>query len=163
MVFRTFSKAWSLAGQRLGYVLADPSLVTELIKIKLPYNLDHASAVAAEEALRAQPAVARRVRAILGRRPQWAAMLERHGFEVFPSETNFLLIRHPRAAVIQETLESRGIRFRNVSGYPGLADCLRVSVGSGHDLRAVDGALGEIFERTIDHSDDTRRAEGARS
>lgn len=146
MIFRTFSKAWSLAGQRLGYVLGDPSLITELIKIKLPYNLDHASAVAAEEALMAEDAVARRIRAILGRRPQWTAMLEGHGFAVFPSEANFLLIRHPRAAAIQSALEERGIRMRDVSGYPGLDGCLRVSVGSGRDLRAVDRALGAILE-----------------
>lgn len=145
MIFRTFSKAWSLAGQRLGYVLADPSLVTELIKIKLPYNLDHASAVAALEALAARAAIERRVRAILGRRPQWEAMLEGHGFEVFPSEANFLLLRHPRAAAIQSALEARGIRLRDVSGYPGLENCLRVSVGSGRDLRAVDRALASIL------------------
>lgn len=143
-IFRTFSKAWSLAGQRVGYVLADPSLVTELIKIKLPYNLDLASVVAAREALAARPAVDRRVRALLGRRPQWARVFADHGFEVFDSQANFLLVRHPRAAVIKQALDARGIRLRDVSGYPGLADCLRVSVGSGRDLRAVAAALSRI-------------------
>lgn len=144
-IFRTFSKAWSLAGQRLGYLLADPSLVSELIKIKLPYNLDHASAIAAEEALAAEAAVGRRLRAILGRRQQWRSMLEGHGFEVFASEANFLLVRHPRAAAVQAALAARSIRVRDVSSYPGLTNCLRVSVGSGRDLRATRAALGEIL------------------
>jgi len=141
VLLRTFSKAWSLAGQRIGYLLADPDLVTELIKIKLPYNLDHASVAAALEALDARAALERRQRVILGRRPQWAAMLAGHGFEVFASEANFLLVRHAQSARLAQALAARGIRLREVSAYPGLAGCLRVSVGSGRDLRALDQAL----------------------
>ncbi|RMH20869.1 MAG: histidinol-phosphate aminotransferase family protein [Acidobacteria bacterium] len=146
ILLRTFSKAWSLAGQRLGYLLADPGLVDELIKVKLPYNVGHASAIAGEEALAAGAAVDRRIRVILGRRPQWKRMLEGLGFEVFPSEANFLLVRHPQAARIQRALEARGVRARDVSGYPGLDLCLRLSVGSGRDLRATERALRAILE-----------------
>ena len=145
ILFRTFSKAWSLAGMRLGYLLADPRLVTELIKVKLPYNLGHASVIAGQVALEAEEEARRRVRLIVARRPQWAAMLKEAGFEVFPSEANFLLVRASppeRAREIQRTLEERSIRVRDVSGYPGLAGCLRVSVGTGASLRAVRAALG---------------------
>ncbi|MEM8960504.1 MAG: histidinol-phosphate transaminase [Acidobacteriota bacterium] len=146
MIFRTFSKAWSLAAQRLGYLLADAELVGELLKVKLPYNVDVASAIAGEVVVEAAEAAERRVRVLMGRRPQWQAMLEGFGFEVFPSEANFLLARHPRgSAPIREGLEARGIRWRDVSHYPGLAGCLRVSVGSGPDLRAVRAALDEMF------------------
>ena len=144
ILFRTFSKAWSLAGMRLGYLLADPRLVTELIKVKLPYNLGHASILAGQVALEAEEEARRRVRLIVARRPQWAAMLKETGFEVFPSEANFLLIRTTppeKAKEIQRTLEERGIRVRDVSGYPGLTGCLRVSVGTGASLRAVRAAL----------------------
>lgn len=144
ILFRTFSKAWSLAGMRLGYLLADPRLVTELIKVKLPYNLGHASILAGQVALEAEEEARRRVRLIVARRPQWAEMLKEAGFEVFPSEANFLLVRSSppeKAKEVQRTLEERGIRVRDVSGYPGLAGCLRVSVGTGASLRAVRAAL----------------------
>ncbi|MEM8930177.1 MAG: histidinol-phosphate transaminase [Acidobacteriota bacterium] len=154
VIFRTFSKAWSLGGLRLGYLLADPALVGELIKVKLPYNVGFGHAAAAEAVLAEPFATERRTRAILGRRPQWAAMLAELGFEVFPSQANFHLVRVPAAwadrgldvEAVRLGLEARGIRVRNVSGYPGLAGCLRVSVGSGRALRDVRAAVEAIQE-----------------
>lgn len=151
VIFRTFSKAWSLAGLRLGYLLADPELVDELIKVKLPYNVGWATAVAGEVALAESPAAERRTRVLLGRRPQWQAMLSDLGFEVFPSEANFLLARWPadRGGTIDDLrrgLEAQGIRVRDVSAYPGLDGCMRVSVGSGTALRAVRRELAKLIE-----------------
>lgn len=144
VLFRTFSKAWSLAGMRLGYLLADPRLVAELIKVKLPYNLGHAAIVTGRAVLAAEEESSRRVRILTARRPQWAEMLAEAGLEVFPSEANFLLVRSDRAREIREGLEARSIRVRDVSSYAGLAGCLRVSVGTGASLKAVKKALGEI-------------------
>lgn len=144
VLFRTFSKAWSLAGMRLGYLLADPRLVAELIKVKLPYNLGHAAIVTGRVVLAAEEESSRRVRILTARRPQWAEMLQESGLEVFPSEANFLLVRSDKAREIREGLEARSIRVRDVSSYPGLAGCLRVSVGTGASLRAVRRALAEI-------------------
>ncbi len=144
ILFRTFSKAWSLAGIRLGYLLADPRLVAELIKVKLPYNVGHASVIAGRMALEEAEEARRRVRILVARRSHWAAMLAGEGFEVFPSEANFLLVRTSppeRVREIRESLEARSIRVRDVSGYAGLAGCLRVSVGTGGALRAVRRAL----------------------
>jgi histidinol-phosphate aminotransferase len=142
ILFRTFSKAWSLAGMRLGYLLADPRLVAELLKVKLPYNVGHAGIIAGRVALEAEPEARKRVEILVARRAQWAAMLAEAGLEVFPSEANFLLVRSGKAKEIRETLEARSIRVRDVGGYPGLAGCLRVSVGTGAALRAVRAALG---------------------
>lgn len=144
VLFRTFSKAWSLAGMRLGYLLADLRLVAELIKVKLPYNLGHAAIVTGRVVLAAEEESNRRVRILTARRPQWAEMLREAGLEVFPSEANFLLVRSEKAREIREGLEARSIRVRDVSSYPGLAGCLRVSVGTGASLLAVKKALGEI-------------------
>ncbi len=152
ILFRTFSKAWSLAGLRLGYLLADPRLVTELIKIKLPYNLGHAAAAAGRAVLAAREEEERRVRLIVARRAQWARMLTEEGFEVFPSEANFLLVRCTpveRAAEVRDGLAARGILVRDVSGYAGLAGCLRVSVGSGAALRDTHLALAEIRQGVV--------------
>jgi histidinol-phosphate aminotransferase len=149
ILFRTFSKAWSLAGMRLGYLLADPRLVAELLKVKLPYNVGHAAIIAGRVALEAEPEARKRVEILVARRPQWAAMLAEAGMEVFPSEANFLLVRSGKAKEIRETLEARGIRVRDVGGYPGLAGCLRVSVGTGAALRAVRAALRGEPERRV--------------
>ncbi len=150
VLFRTFSKAWSLAGMRLGYLLAHPALVAELIKVKLPYNLGHAAVLAGRAALASEADARRRVRVLTARREGWAAMLSETGLEVFPSEANFLLARCPggagEARRVRDGLERRGIRVRDIGSYPGLAGCLRVSVGSGPALRDTRRALRQIRE-----------------
>ncbi|HEX9733922.1 MAG TPA: histidinol-phosphate transaminase [Thermoanaerobaculia bacterium] len=148
ILFRTFSKAWSLGGLRLGYLLADPALAAELLKVKLPYNVSFVSAAAGEAILEARQAAERRVRVLLGRRPQWASMLSAAGFQVYPSQANFLLARHRRAPEIGRALDRRGIRVRVLGGHPVLAECLRFSVGDGPALRAVRAALREILGDT---------------
>ncbi len=167
LLCRTFSKAWSLAGMRLGYLLADPALAAELIKVKLPYNLGHAAALAGVAALAEREAASRRVAVLLGRRPQWAAALAAAGLEVFASEANFLLVRctpgsrvilseekdpggvpeeklRAEARRIRDGLAAQGILVRDVGSYPGLAGCLRVSVGGGAALRATRAALASL-------------------
>lgn len=144
LLFRTFSKAWSLAGLRLGYLLADPRLVAELIKVKLPYNVGIAGAVAGRAVLGAAGEAGRRVSLLIGRRPQWAEAFVEAGYEVLPSEANFVLVRcgsPERAAKLKDLLEARSVRVRDVGPHPGLAGSLRVSVGSGVALRAVRRAL----------------------
>lgn len=150
VVFRTLSKAWSLAGMRLGYLLAAPALVEQLLKVKLPYNVGHATAAAGEAVLAERRLAERRVRILRGRRPQWRRLLEDAGFETFPSAANFVLarVRGPRAVAeagrVFAGLERRGIRVRDVGAGPGLAGCLRVSLGDGRALRAVAAALAEL-------------------
>lgn len=153
VLYRTLSKAWAVAGIRIGYLLADPELVAELVKAKLPYNLGH-PAIATGLALLGSPEFSRRaVCAILARRPQWEALLRRAGFEVFPSETNFVLLRcapgretsaQDEMTRLRKGLSSRGILARDVSGGPGLTGCLRITVGSGGALRATTRTLEEM-------------------
>ena len=147
ILLRTFSKAWALAGLRLGYLLAAPPLVDELLKVKLPYNLGHAAVLAGRAALTAAPAARRRVAVVVARRAQWHRMLAAAGLQVQPSEANFLLVRcaSPAAASqLRDGLAARGIRVRDVGAYPGLAGALRISAGSGAALRATRKALAEL-------------------
>nr|HRC86725.1 histidinol-phosphate transaminase [Thermoanaerobaculia bacterium] len=146
VLFRTFSKAWSLAGLRLGYLLAAPELVAELLKVKLPYNLGHAGAIAGEVVLEAAGTFARRVEVLVRRREDWRRMLLARGFEVYPSEANFLLARCPggQAERVLLGLAEAGIRVRDFSRGPGLAGCLRFSVGTGAALRATAAALDRL-------------------
>ena len=150
LIFRTFSKAWSLAGMRLGYLLADPALVGELLKLKLPYNVNQASALAGEVALAHPRAAQRRVSLLVARREAWAAMLAAAGAEVFPSSANFVLTRWAPATAerVRDGLAARGIRVRDLSRGAGLAGCLRVSVGSGAALRDTRLALAGILAET---------------
>ncbi|MEM8994819.1 MAG: histidinol-phosphate transaminase [Acidobacteriota bacterium] len=148
VIFRTFSKAWSLGGLRLGYLLADPGLVRELMKVKLPYNIGLGHVEAACEVLDRPGPAERRVRAILGRRPQWRAMFEEVGYRPLASEANFFLVEvGPDVARIREGLEARGIRVRDVSKYPGLNGFMRVSVGSGPALRDTREGILAIQEQ----------------
>ena len=149
ILFRTFSKAWSLAGIRLGYMIAAPEIVAQLIKVKLPYNLGHQAAIIGELAVEEHEVAERSVRLLIGRRQQWAEMLRGLGFEVFDSEANFLLVRccsdfAVDSKAVREGLARRGILVREVGHYPGLAGCLRFAVGSGPALRDTRKALSEI-------------------
>ncbi|MXX75397.1 MAG: histidinol-phosphate aminotransferase family protein [Holophagales bacterium] len=145
ILFRTLSKAWSLGGIRLGYLLAAPELVAQLIKVKLAYNVGHAAAAIGEVALEHAGRFPRRVAVVRARREQWAAMLREFGFEVFDSEANFLLARHPRCTGIRDGLAAAGVLVRDVSRYPGLANCMRIGVGGGPALRATRRALDGIL------------------
>jgi histidinol-phosphate aminotransferase len=151
LLFRTFSKAWSLAGLRAGYLLAHPDLVAQLLKVKLPYNLGHAAATAAAVALEEAAVAERRVRLLVGRRDEWAAVLARPGWEVLPSEANFLLVRCGRgegaaeeAAAARRALAAQGVLVRDVSRGPGLAGCFRISIGTAPALRAVARAVDDL-------------------
>lgn len=150
VIFRTFSKAWSLAGLRLGYLLAAPELVSEILKVKLPYNLGLAGAIAGELALDNAALVERRVRLLVARRAQWRELLAASQEQVFDSEANFLLIRNEteRSLLVKGLLAERGIRVRDVSSGPGLEGCLRFSIGTGTALRAVARAMDELLSFT---------------
>jgi histidinol-phosphate aminotransferase len=156
ILFRTFSKAWSLGGMRLGYLVAHPDLVAELIKVKLPYNLNHAAVAAGLAALEGSDAAARRIAVLVARRAQWLAMLQQVGLRVLPSEGNFLLVDARPAARggetaaaacrrLRDALAGAGILVRDVSRYPGLDGCFRVGVGSGPALRATRRVLQEAL------------------
>lgn len=150
VIFKTFSKAWSLGGLRVGYLLAQPEVVTELIKIKLPYNLGHAGAIAARVVLAEERVAACRVRAVVRLRRAWSARLSAFpGLTVLPSEGNFLIARFAggddAAGRVFTELARRGIRVRDVRRAPGLAGCLRFSVGSARALVATEAALTTIL------------------
>jgi histidinol-phosphate aminotransferase len=153
LLFRTFSKAWALGGLRVGYLLAHPDLVAELLKVKLPYNVGHAAAVAARVSLDEEGAARRRVEVVRARRGQWAEMLSGFGLHVFPSEASFLLVRlaGPEAARrVHRGLAERGVLVRDVGGGAGfdtgLAGCLRISIGTAPAFRALRRGLAEVHE-----------------
>lgn len=149
IVLRTFSKAMGLAGLRVGYLLAAPELVREIDKARLPYNLNFLSQQAALAALDEPEALRAGVERIVAERERLFRELGRlPGVRPYPSQANFILFEleraDPKAAF--EALCARGVLVRDVSGYPRLSRCLRVSVGSGPENDAFLAGLRAALE-----------------
>jgi histidinol-phosphate aminotransferase len=146
IVLRTFSKAMGMAGLRLGYLLASPELVREVNKGRLPYNVNFFTQAAALAAL-SQPAVLQAGvdRLVRLRDALYARLAALPGLRVYPSRGNFLLIelaeRDPKT--VFEALYERGILVRDVTSYPRLSRCLRVSVGTEEENKALLAVLSE--------------------
>jgi histidinol-phosphate aminotransferase len=147
IILRTFSKAMSLAGLRIGYLLADPDLVREIEKAKLPYNLNFVSIAAAEAALDHIRLLKANVKKVIALRESLCQQLQAiDGVEVFPSGANFILFRTPRPGPETfEALYTQSILVRDVSRAPLLGRCLRVTVGSQQDNDAFLDALRKVL------------------
>ncbi len=130
VILRTFSKAYGLAGLRVGYMIAQRDLAEQVNKVRLPYNLNSISQMAALKAMRFDQEMAERVHLIISERERlYQEMLRMENVHPFPSDANFILFRVPDATGCFEGLLERGILVRNLdSGM--LRGCLRVTVGS---------------------------------
>jgi histidinol-phosphate aminotransferase len=149
VVFRTFSKAMALAALRIGYLLAAPELAREIGKAVLPYNLNAFSQAAAEAAVELydtelRPLVARIV-AERGR--LFAGLQSIEGLAPVASQANFMVVRSEIAPrrVFDRLLERGGVLVRDVSGYPMLGNCFRVSVGTPEENDQLLDCLRNIF------------------
>jgi histidinol-phosphate aminotransferase len=144
IVLRTFSKAWGLAGLRLGWLCAPPALVAELEKVRLPYNIGAVTQALAEEALAMAGPFLERVPVLLEGRERLRKMLSRlPGAKLFASDANFILFRHADAGRLQAALLAKGLRARRFDKAP-LDDCIRLSVGSPAQLDRVEVVLKEF-------------------
>ncbi|MHB8329907.1 MAG: histidinol-phosphate transaminase [Acidimicrobiales bacterium] len=149
VVVRTFSKTWSMAACRLGYLVAHPEVVEACAMVALPYHLDAITQAAGRLALRHQAAMMARVALLTEERDRVAAALRDMAVETWPSDANFLLFRPLRRAgrqVWQELLD-HSVLVRDCSTWPGLDRCLRVTVGTPEEndrfLAALRSSLGE--------------------
>ena len=134
VILRTFSKAMAMGGLRVGYMLADPEIVSEVAKAKLPYNLNVFSMAAAEVAIERYDELLRPLVEILitERARVVAEIATMEHLEPFPSAANFYVVRclQQTPAKLFSHLVARGILVRDVSRYPMLGDFLRISVGT---------------------------------
>jgi len=137
VILRTFSKAFSLAGLRVGYGLMNPALAVEVAKAKLPYNLDFFSMAAAERLLEKRDVLAPAIDEIVRERDfMISAMNEIEGVRAYPSRANFILFETPcEPRDVFKRLLGDGLLVRDVSSYPMLGKALRVSVSTPRDNR----------------------------
>ena len=148
MILHTFSKAYSLAGARVGYIFADPSVIDEFLKVRQPYSVNALSQLVAEVVFENRAALMPGVDQIVSERARLIEELPRiKGVTVRPSSANYVLIHVPDAhRVWERLLAEHSVLVRDFSRTPGLEDCLRLSVGQpDEDTRLLD-ALRQVVE-----------------
>jgi len=147
IITRTFSKAYGLAGMRIGYLIAATSMTDILNRCKIPYSLNRISEKMAIAALENRDYVERAVRITEEQRPQLASGLRALGFEVFPSQANFMLARAPvPSSQLVKMLSQRGILIRDFGGMRMLENCVRTTVGTEELNRLLLSKLKEVLE-----------------
>ena len=147
VVSRTFSKTWSMAAARLGYLVGPAEVVAELDKVVLPYHLDALKQLAGCLALDHVAAMDERVARLVEERGRLVARLAELPVEVWPSGANFVLFRPTTldGGQVWKQLVDRSVLVRNCSSWPRLEGCLRVTVGTPNEDDAFLAALEEIL------------------
>lgn len=147
VVTRTFSKIHGLGGLRIGFGYAPLPVAEAVDRIRLPFNVSVPGLEAAVAALADEAHQKASRDLVVEWRPRLTQAIRGFGFEVFPSAGNFVMVRFPdarrNAAAANDYLNSKGIIVRPVGGY-GLPDCLRITVGTADQNRAVIDALSEF-------------------
>lgn len=146
LVARTFSKAYSLCFQRVGYLVGHPGLIDALHRIRDSYNVNGLGQVAAEATLEDLAYYRRNFRRVRATRERLTVGLTGLGFQVLPSATNFLLVEPPGLAAERwlAALRKRRILVRWFSA-PDVARYLRISIGTDDEAEALLGAVRGIL------------------
>ncbi len=147
VVTRTYSKTWSMAAARLGYLIGPAWVVAELEKVVLPYHLDALKQAAGRIALDFVDDMEQRVSLLTEERGRLDAALRDLPCEVWPSAANFILFRPTErdANDVWQGLVDRSVLVRNCSGWPGLHGCLRVTIGTRDEDDRFLTALREVL------------------
>jgi histidinol-phosphate aminotransferase len=145
VVIRTMSKAFSFAGVRLGYLVADPAVIDALFLVRLPYHLSAITQAAAEVALEYQEELLGNVASLVANREWVREELENLGLTVLPSKSNFLLFSgfDIPAPTLWKSLLDAGVLIRDV----GLSGYLRVTIGSEAENKLFIKAITSLVKR----------------
>ena len=148
IVARTFSKAYAMAGARIGYMIAQPEVTRMINKTFMPYHVNILTLAAADVVYQMRDEFIPRLQMIIAERKRMSESLKKlSGVEVFPSETNFILIRLDKAEELKNYLESLdiGIRYFSPNAF-GLKNCLRISIGTRVENDEVFAAIKNFLE-----------------
>lgn len=148
VVTRTYSKTWSMAAARLGYLVGPPWLVEEMSEVVLPYHLDAFKQSAGRVALRFDSEMRIRVASLVEERGRVSAALASMPVTVWPSASNFILFRPDEAdgAEVWKRLVDHSVLIRNCATWPRLDGCLRITLGTPAENDRFLAALHEVLE-----------------
>jgi histidinol-phosphate aminotransferase len=142
IVTRTMSKAFAMAGTRLGYLAADPAVIEALLIVRLPYHLSAVTQAVARTALAYSEELLGAVETLRAERDLIVGWLRSQGFEAADSDANFVLFgRFPDRRRVWEAMLERGVLIREV----GPPEWLRVSIGTGEEMAAFRAALEGVL------------------
>ena len=147
-VARTFSKAYGLAGLRIGVLAGETRQMTMVRRVASPYNVNAAALAVLPEALRDQEYVGRYVAQVLSNRERLQQELGSLGLHYWPSHANFVLVRIGAAHTeFVQALRGRGILVRDRHSDPACEGCVRLTVGSDEHTETLVGALRHVVEQ----------------
>ncbi|AMM52204.1 histidinol phosphate aminotransferase [Rufibacter sp. DG15C] len=132
VVLQTLSKAWGMAGLRLGMAFASPDIISFLNKIKPPYNVNVVTQELVSDALDKTAQLNDMLQVIVGERARVMEAFDAMDLieKVYPSDANFVLVQVPNANQLYAFLLERGVVVRNRSTQPGCTNCLRITIGT---------------------------------
>ncbi len=146
IILRTFSKAFSLAGVRMGYVLANPGVIREFLKVRQPYSVDSVSQAIATAVFKNRSLFVPGINQIIEQRGVLIEELNKlPGVTAYDSDSNYVLFRVNGADEVWEQLYSRGVLVRDFSHAQYLENCLRVSVGSPDENKEFLAVLAQVL------------------
>ena len=139
VVLQTLSKAWGMAGLRVGFLMGNRKIVSLLNRIKMPYNVNVLSQKRAMQQLAKQKEFTKRTEEIKEERECLIQFLKRQVFVrfVYPSQANFLLVKCENAGELYQFFLSKGVVLRDRSQVPGLENCIRFSIGTKEENQLV--------------------------
>jgi histidinol-phosphate aminotransferase len=146
VVLQTFSKAWGMAGLRVGMAFADPEVVSLMNAVKPPYNVNTISQRAVLKAIQDEVTVKRWITEAIEQRDRLEnELIQITGVEkIFPSDANFLLVKVDRAREHYQFLIDRGIVVRDRSNVLLCEGCLRITVGTAAENSRLIAAMNEF-------------------
>lgn len=148
VVLQTLSKAWGMAGIRIGFAFAAPEIVAAMERIKYPYSVNVITERLVLRELEREVVRREQIAVLIDERDKLVAALEQLPLvrRVFPSDANFVLVRVDEPRKVYEGLIARGIIVRDRSRIAGCEGCLRLTVGTPEENRALIDALTRIDE-----------------
>jgi histidinol-phosphate aminotransferase len=146
VVTRTFSKAYALAGMRIGYAISNPDMAGVMQRVKIPYSLNRVSEIVAMKALQNQEFVRKGVELVNVERKRLEKGLSKLGFKVYPSEANYILFKstvdHSR---LVSMLSDKGVMIRDFGKNRRLENCVRTTIGTREMNETLLSRLEEVL------------------
>ena len=148
IVARTFSKAYGLAGARVGYMIANKEVTKMIEKTYMPYHMNTLSLATADIVYQMRDEFVPRIQMMIAERKRISEQLKKlNSVKVYPSATNFVLIHYNKAVELNDYLESLSIGVRSFGNAPRLENCLRISMGIREENDEVLAAIKKFISK----------------